>query len=133
MVLLHIILEDMSSQQMLQESNREHRIPYLLNPLITNFNQRLVAINRAEGTLTSNPRLRLTCCPATINRRLVAIKLSPLICTPYSPPPPLVSFPAQVMYMALHHGSRGRSCSACKPGIPESCPCWRVSAGIPIS
>ena len=31
MVLLHIILEDMSSQQMLQESNREHRIPYQLN------------------------------------------------------------------------------------------------------
>ena len=26
----------------------------LLNPLITNFNQRLVAINRAKGTLTSN-------------------------------------------------------------------------------
>ena len=56
----------------------------LLNPLITNFNQRLVAINRAKGTLTSNPRLRLTCCHATINQRPVAINLSPL--TPHRSP-----------------------------------------------
>jgi hypothetical protein len=46
MVLLHIILEDMSSQQMLQESNREHRIPYHLLNLVDIRKSVIIPSNR---------------------------------------------------------------------------------------
>lgn len=52
MVLLHIILEDMSSQQMLQESNREHRILYhLLNLVDIRKSVRICPISAISGPL----------------------------------------------------------------------------------
>ena len=48
MVLLHIILEDMSSQQMLQESNREHSIPYHLLNLVDIRKSVIISSNRCH-------------------------------------------------------------------------------------
>ena len=109
MVLLHIILEDMSSQQMLQESNREHRIPYhLLNLVdITRNSDNPVQSASSVGNwifcwirwynevLYSKPRIRqnIKCALCTLYHALsLAISLCaifvPYLCTIKQAPAP---------------------------------------------